>query len=200
LATAADRVAAAVDAAAAGATLGQIATSLGFWKQASESIAPLPARNFARPFEQLRQACDTWQAVHGQRPRAFLANLGPLAHHSARATWSKNFLEAGGFEVIGNAGFATAEAAAGAFAESGASVAVICSSDKLYPEFVPQAAAGLRAAGARTIVLAGHPGDNEQSWRAAGVDRFIFLKCDVLQTLRELLREQGVIKDGEPSE
>ncbi len=56
--------------------------------------------------------------------------------------------------------------------------------------------------GARSIVLAGHPGDNEQAWRAAGVDRFIFMKCDVLETLRELLREQGVMlkKESQPNE
>ena len=82
--------------------------------------------------------------------------------------------------MIGNDGFADADAAAAALAESGAEIAVICSSDKLYPDVVPPAAAKLREAGARSIVLAGHPGDNEQAWTAAGVDRFIFMKCDVL--------------------
>jgi methylmalonyl-CoA mutase len=50
----------------------------------------------------------------------------------------------------------------------------------------------LKAAGARTVVLAGNPGANEAAWRAAGVSRFIFIKCDVLGTLREMLREEGV--------
>ena len=45
-----------------------------------------------------------------------------------------------------------------ALADSGAKIAVICSSDKLYPELVPVAAAKLKAAGARSVVLAGHPG------------------------------------------
>jgi methylmalonyl-CoA mutase len=42
-------------------------------------------------------------------------------------------------------------------------------------------------------VLAGNPGDNEPVWQAAGVDRFIFIKCDVLETLRAILREEGVL-------
>jgi methylmalonyl-CoA mutase len=197
LASAADQTAAAVQAAAEGATIGQVAGGLGFRSGSSESMTPLEPRNFAEPFEQLRDACDAWQATHGQRPRVFLANFGPLAHHTARATWSKNFFEAGGFEVIGNEGFADADAAASAFADSEAAVAVICSSDKLYPDVVPQAAAKLKESGAQAIVLAGHPGENESTWRAAGVDRFIFMKCNVLQTLRELLQEQGVLKDGE---
>ncbi len=114
--------------------------------------------------------------------------MGPVSHHTARATYSKNFFEAGGFSVVTNNGFPDADAAAKAFAASGAPIAVICSSDKLYPDLVPQLAGKLKAAGAKSVVLAGNPGANEQAWRAAGVDRFIFMKCDVLATLREILR------------
>jgi methylmalonyl-CoA mutase len=148
---------------------------------------------FAQPFEELRDVSDAWQAVHGKRPLVFLANMGPAAHHTARATYAKNFFEAGGFEVIGNNGFPDAAAAARAFAASGATVGVICSSDKLYPDVVPQVAPKLKAEGARSVVLVGNPGGNEASWRKAGVDRFIFIKCDVLATLREMLREEGVL-------
>jgi methylmalonyl-CoA mutase len=182
----------AITAAADGATIGQIATALGFGQERTE-VARLHSRYFAEPFEQLRAASDAWQAAHGKRPSAFLANMGPLAHHTARATYAKNFFEAGGFNVVTTGGFADAAVAAQAFAQSGASIAVICSSDKLYPEIVPPLAAQLKAAGARCVVLAGNPGPNEQAWRAAGVDRFIFIKCDVLATLRELLQEEGVL-------
>jgi methylmalonyl-CoA mutase len=182
----------AVEAAVAGASLGQMARALGFHKTPTV-IPPLTPHPFAQPFEELRAASDAWQAAHGKRPRVFLANMGPVAHHTARATYSKNFFEAGGFEVVGNDGFRDARDATKAFAESRATVTVICSSDKLYPEVVPQVAPGLKAAGARTVVLAGNPGANEAAWRAAGVDRFIFIKCDVLATLREMLREEGVL-------
>ncbi len=73
---------------------------------------------------------------------------------------------------------------------------MICSSDKLYPDVVPAAAEKLKTAGARSVVLAGNPGENEQPWHEAGVDRFIFLKCNVLETLRALLVEQGVVSNG----
>jgi methylmalonyl-CoA mutase len=179
----------------AGASLGQLARALGFHAEPTV-IPPLTPHLFARPFEDLRDASDAWRASHGRRPRVFLANLGPVAHHTARATYAKNFFEAGGFEVVGNDGFQDADAAARAFADSGATVAVICSSDKLYPDVVPQVAPKLRAAGARSVVLAGNPGTNEAVWRAAGVDRFIFIKCDVLATLREMLREEGVLMGG----
>jgi methylmalonyl-CoA mutase len=181
-----------VEAAENGASLGELASALGFHAEPT-TLSPIAPHMFARPFEELRDASDAWQAAHGRRPRVFLANLGPVAHHTARATYAKNFFEAGGFEVVGNNGFKDADAAAKAFAESGATVAVICSSDKLYLEVVPQTAPRLKAAGARSVVLAGNPGANEAAWRAAGVDRFIFIKCDVLGTLREMLREEGVL-------
>jgi methylmalonyl-CoA mutase len=181
-----------VELAESGASIGQLARALGFHTQ-PVAIPPLTPHMFARPFEELRDASDAWRAAHGKRPRVFLVNLGSAAHHTARATYAKNFFEAGGFEVIGNNGFRDPDTAAKAFADSGATVAVICSSDKLYPELVPQVAPKLKAAGARSVVLAGNPAANEAAWRAAGVDRFIFIKCDVLATLREMLREEGVL-------
>ena len=192
IAISADKMAAAVAAATEGASIGQLATTLGFHRESTE-IVPLELRSFAEPFEELRDASDAWAETHGRRPRIFLANMGPVSHFTARATYARNFFEAGGFEVVAGDGFQDAEAAANAFAKSGAHVAVICSSDKLYPELVPQVAAKLKRAGVRTVVLAGNPGANEQAWRAAGVDRFIFIKSDVLATLREVLREEGVI-------
>jgi methylmalonyl-CoA mutase len=181
-----------VELAEQGASIGQLARALHFHVEPM-AIPPLAPHMFARPFEVLRHASDVWQAVHGVRPRVFLANMGPVAHHTARATYAKNFFEAGGFEAVSSGGFKDADAAARAFAQSGARVAVICSSDKLYPEMVPQVAPKLKAAGARSVVLAGNPGANEAAWRAAGVDRFIFIKCDVLDTLSQMLREEGVL-------
>lgn len=182
----------AVAAAAEEASLGQLARSMGFHKEPT-AIPPLTPHPFAQPFEELRDASDAWQASHGKRPRVFLANMGPTSHHIARATYAKNFFEAGGFEVIGNNGFRDGTAAAKAFADSGATIGVICSSDKLYPEVVPQVAPKLKAAGARSVVLAGNPAANETAWRSFGVDRFIFIKCDVLATLRAMLQEEGVL-------
>lgn len=195
-ADASDRTASAILAASAGASIGQLSAALGFHEEQRSAIAPLAPHAFAQPFEELRDASDEWQAKHGRRPGVFLANLGSAAHYTARAAYAKGFFEAGGFEVIGAGGAGGSgdvDAVARALAESGAKIAVICSSDKLYPEVVPQVAPRLKAAGARTVVLAGNPGANKESWQQAGVDRFIFVKCDVLATLREILCEQGVL-------
>jgi methylmalonyl-CoA mutase len=107
-------------------------------------------------------------------------------------TYAKNFFEAGGFATASRDGPADVNTAVEAFKPSGAKITVICSTDQLYETAVEQLAPKLKAAGARTVILAGHPGANEAKYRAAGVDRFIFVKCDVIETLRSLLREEGV--------
>ena len=123
----------------------------------------------------------------------FLANMGTPVDFIARSTYALNFFQAGGFEVINNDGFTDPSAAAAAFVQSNCGIAVICSSDKKYEQVAEETAQQLKASGARTVILAGNPGTNEAKYRAAGIDRFIFVRCDVLNTLQELLHEEGVL-------
>jgi methylmalonyl-CoA mutase len=187
---------AACAAAAAGATLGGLRAGL----PAGGPVATAPAVPIARDaalFEELRDAADAHAVRTGARPRVFLAVLrdprGPIPQHGARAGFSRNLFEAGGFEVLTNDGFADAAAAAAAFAASGAEGAAICSSDAAYPEVVPDLARALTAGGARFVALAGRPGEHEAAWRAAGVGVFVFLGCDAHAVLRGLLVDLGAL-------
>ena len=67
----------------------------------------LPCLRLAQPFEALRDASDRMLATTGARPKIFLANLGAIADFTARATFAKNFFEAGGIEAVTNDGFAS---------------------------------------------------------------------------------------------
>jgi methylmalonyl-CoA mutase len=64
------------------------------------TFAPLLRMRLAEPYERLREASDRMLAATGARPKVFLANLGALADFNARATFSKNFFEAGGIEAV----------------------------------------------------------------------------------------------------
>jgi methylmalonyl-CoA mutase len=189
-----DLAAAAVAAAAAGATNGQMSAALA--KAAGgepAKVTPLAIHPYAAAYEELRLACDAHLEATGRRPRVFLANLGTPAEFIGRSTFAMNFFQAGGFEEINPDGFADPQAAVAAFRASGANVAVICSTDAKYETLAEPTAQALKAAGARSVVLAGNPGANEPRFRAAGIDRFIYIRCDVLGTLRDLLREEGVL-------
>jgi methylmalonyl-CoA mutase len=181
---------AAIAAAMDGATLGQIAGQLTPREATPTVLSPLAVHPYDAAFEDLRDAADAFESSRGHRPRAYLAGIGSIAEQVARKNYTRNFFEAGGFEVIGTeAKFDVSEAAA-AFAVSGARIAVICSTDKQYATAVAELAPKLKAAGARTVVLAGHPGQSEAGYRAAGVDQFIYMRCDVLGTLWSLLRAE----------
>jgi methylmalonyl-CoA mutase len=181
---------AAVAAAEAGASLGQIAEKLVPEGGQRTVMAPLAVHPYDAAFEELRDAAEAFESKHGNRPRVYLAGVGSIAEQVARKNYARNFFEAGGFEVLAReAKFDVAEAAS-AFAVSGAKIAVICSTDKQYATSVAALVPKLKAAGARTVVLAGHPGQSEAAYRAAGVDRFIYVRCDVLETLWSLFHAE----------
>jgi methylmalonyl-CoA mutase len=79
-------------------------------------------------------------------------------------------------------------ALAAAFKASGAALACLCSSAKVYAEHAVPAAKALQAAGAEHIYLAGRPGEQEAAFRAAGVNDFVFAGGDALATLQEVYR------------
>ncbi|WP_407529579.1 methylmalonyl-CoA mutase family protein [Methylobacterium oryzisoli] len=145
----------------------------------------LPSRRFAEPFERLRDASDAFLERTGARPRVFLANLGPIAAFNTRATFARNAFEAGGIEPVTNDGFPDHAAMAEAFRAAGTPLACLCSSDAIYAEQAVAAAQALRAAGARTVYLAGRPGELEAALREAGVSRDLYAGCDLLRLLAE---------------
>jgi methylmalonyl-CoA mutase len=79
-------------------------------------------------------------------------------------------------------------ALAAAFKSSGADLACLCSSDKVYAGRAAAAAKALQAAGARHIYLAGRADEQEAALRAAGVNDFVFAGVDALTVLQEAYR------------
>ncbi|MDB5501739.1 MAG: Methylmalonyl-CoA mutase [Tardiphaga sp.] len=144
------------------------------------ALAPI---RLATPFEALRDKSDHILARQGARPKVFLANLGTAADFTARATFAKSFFETGGIEAVDTEGFVEPAALAEAFKASGAALACLCSSDKLYPAHATAAAKALQTAGAKHIYLAGKPGELETALRQAGVKDFIFAGGDALAML-----------------
>lgn len=180
---------AAVAAAAAGATVGAMAAALA---GEATSVTALAKHRFAESFEALRDASDAYAKATGEQPKIFLANLGPIAKHTGRATFAKNFFEVGGIRALANEGFKDAESCAKAFQQSGAKIAILCSADPIYEEMVPSVAPALKNAGCKYLFLAGSPGEHKETYMKAGVDDFIFLGCDVLQSLRSTHATLGV--------
>ncbi|MCG3210971.1 MAG: Methylmalonyl-CoA mutase [Anaerolineae bacterium] len=180
-------LAAAIDAALAGATLGELARTLRHGDETVTSVTPLALYRAAAPFEALRDFAEDYATEHGHRPRVFLANLGPIPQHKARADFATDFFQVGGFEVLNNNGFAAPDAAAQAALDSGAPIVVICSTDDDYPQAVPPICRQVKAANPDvTVVLAGYPADQIEAHKAAGVNEFIHVRADVVDVLGRL--------------
>ncbi len=156
-------------------------------------VTPLAIARLAAPFEALRDAADRQTARTGKPAQIFLAGLGPLAEHAARATWVKNALAAGGIATVEQSGLASAADVVAAFKTSGASVTCLCGTDAVYADSGVAAAKALKSAGAAHVYLAGRPGAREAELRAAGVDGFLFAGQDALATLGDLHRALGIV-------
>lgn len=180
-----------IKAAEAGHTLAELNACLGGQR---EEARALERRRKAESFEALRDASDAELEKSGKRPQIFLANMGRIAQHTARATFARNFFEAGGVEAITNEGFMEPADAAKAFQDSGAKLAILCGSDVQYGDSAVAFAKALKSAGVERLYLAGRPGELEGALKEAGVDEFISMGCDVLGTLRGALGQLGVIE------
>ena len=202
-------VEAAIEAFSNGATLGQVAAA-GCKAEEIETITPITAHHWTERYEALRFDTERYMKETGKNVEVFLANMGPIPQHKARADFSTSFLQVGEFNVHLNNGFQDDEGKPGSRYEKCVAalkagiddkgtpydVAVICSTDKTYPEDVPALAPMLKAANPNmTLFLAGAaPKDLEAIYLAAGVDDFISVKANCFATLKKLQQKKGMIE------
>lgn len=132
----------------------------------------------ATDFEALRLETE----AAAKRPKVFMLTIGNLAMRLARAQFSTNFFGCAGYEIIDNLGFNTVEEGVDAALAKDADVVVICSSDDEYAELAPAAYKYL--AGRAEFVVAGNPACTEEL-KAAGINDFVHVRCNVLDTLRD---------------
>jgi len=150
----------------------------------ANAMALTPMRH-AEPFERLRDKSDLYRKMHGARPKVFLACLGRPADFNARSSFAKSLFEAGGIEAVEGDGGNLAKR----FKESGAKLACLCSSDKVYEREAEAAAKALREAGAKLIYLAGRPGPKQAAFEQAGIGSFLHQGCDTLAILNDAYDE-----------
>lgn len=152
------------------------------WKpRPTASATPLELKRIAEPFERLRAANEAREVG----PRAFLALVGPIARHSARAGFMRNLLDAGGISAIDGPVAGEAEEIVSAYSKSGAPIAVLCGSDADYADDAAALASALKGAGAE-VWLAGRPKDGREELEAAGVSRFVAAGDDAIAILTDV--------------
>ncbi|WP_127479806.1 methylmalonyl-CoA mutase family protein [Nocardioides pantholopis] len=138
----------------------------------------LPVREPDGAFDAVRPYGASFEALRDE-PAAtpvFLATMGSIAAHTARATFATNLFAAGGVAVEVAGPTTGVEDLRAAYAASGRSpVVCLAGPDPAYAEWGEQAAAALREAGASHVILAGRPTDYVDDSCAMGVDALAFL-------------------------
>lgn len=131
-------------------------------------------QRYGAAFEAMRDEPAT-QAV-------FLATLGPVAAHTARASFAANLLAAGGIPVMVAGATDGVESLLDAYdAQDKPPVVCLCGTDAAYLDWGAEAIAALRQDGATWVILAGKPGDRTvdpslvDDSAAMGLDALSFL-------------------------
>jgi methylmalonyl-CoA mutase len=136
---------------------------------------------YAEPFERLRD-----RAAALGTPTVFLATLGPLAEHTARASFCTNLFAAGGVRAV-DAGTVSVQDVAAAFAASGAALACVVGSNERYASEAVEVARALAAQAPARLYLAGDPGRLRDDLGAAGVAGYVVLGEDAVALLDDAL-------------
>lgn len=148
----------------------------------------LPEREPRPELPQVRPYGHAFEALRDEpaADKVFLATMGPVSAHTARATFATNLFAAGGIDVVNAGAHDDATAVVSSYAEAGPEsrrpVVCLAGADQAYAAWGAELVAALRDAGARWVVLAGRPGERTvaaelvDDWAANGVDALAFLR------------------------
>jgi len=145
---------------------------------ADEGATAFPTFRLAEPFERIRERTMRHARETGRAPRVLLLKRGDAKMRTARVNFMLNFLGCAGFEI------AESEDYAGA----GADLIVLCSSDAEYLPFAQEVCAAVRV----PVIVAGNPKDQIDALKAAGVEGFIHIGSDAVETLTDWQQRLGV--------
>ncbi|HET6562693.1 MAG TPA: methylmalonyl-CoA mutase family protein [Marmoricola sp.] len=115
----------------------------------------------------------------------FVATMGSVAQHTARATFVHNLLAAGGVAAVDAGPTSNPDEVLAAY--TGHPVVTLAGPDKAYEQWGSELVAALRSAGARHVILAGNPGPTTVP--AESVDDSCALGIDALAFLHRVREE-----------
>ncbi|AWB91346.1 methylmalonyl-CoA mutase subunit beta [Aeromicrobium chenweiae] len=139
----------------------------------------LPERRpYAEPLEVHRYAGE-FEALRDERVEqpVFLASMGPIAAHTARATFAANLLAAGGIDTVVAGPTEGPDDVLAAHERAGSpSVVCLAGNDAAYEQWGADLVTALRGAGATYVVLAGKADVGADTTIAMGLDALAFLR------------------------
>ncbi len=148
----------------------------------------VPARD-SEVFEALRDRT----AAAAEKPKVFLACLGARRDFGGREMFTSNVLLVAGIEFPESEG-GTPEEIAAQVAASGAKMAILCSSARVYAAQAMDVARALKAAGVESVFIAGRKAETAAEDVDTAIDGEVFDGMDVVAFLESTLDRIGVAK------
>jgi len=123
----------------------------------------------AEPFEMIRQRTNEHAKATGRYPKVLLLQRGDVKMKGARTNFCMNFLGCAGFDIVESDEYQGTDA----------DLIVLCSSDPEYLAFAQEVCPKVKV----PVLIAGNPKEQIPALEAAGVQGFLHIQSDAIQTL-----------------
>jgi methylmalonyl-CoA mutase len=148
-------------------------------ESAEDVLAEAPGEfRLALPFERIRQRTARHAQETGRLPEVLLLKRGDVKMRTARANFSLNFFGCAGFQISESEEYEGTQA----------DLIVLCSSDAEYLAFAQEVCPKVSV----PVIVAGNPKEQIDALKAAGVQGFIHIQSDAVQTLTDWQDRLGV--------
>lgn len=145
---------------------------------AAEPARSLPQVRVAEPFEKIRRRTTEHARASGRYPKVLLLKRGDVKMKGARSNFCFNFFGCAGFDMV----------EAEEYQGTDADLIVLCSSDAGYLAFAQEVCANVTV----PVLVAGNPKEQIEALQAAGVQGFIHIFSDLIQTLTQWQDKLGM--------
>jgi methylmalonyl-CoA mutase len=132
----------------------------------------------AEVFERIRMRTEKHAAKTGRRPRILLLERGDLKMRQARSQFVMNLFGCGGFDI----------SISDQYEGSDADLIVLCSSDPEYPALAAEVCPKVK----QPVIVAGNPKEHIEALNAAGVQGYVHVLSNAVDTLTEWQNRLGI--------
>ena len=144
----------------------------------AEMTSPLPQVRVSEPIEKIRQRTIDHALATGRYPKVLLLTRGDVKMRGARSNFCLNFFGCAAFDMV----------VSEEYKDAGADLIILCSSDSEYLALAQDVCSKVKV----PVLVAGNPKDQIEALQAAGVQGFVHVLSDAVQTLTEWQNKLGM--------
>ncbi len=144
-------------------------------------------------FEALRLSVENFASKGFQIPKVYLFTHGNLTMRKARASFITGFFGCAGYKIQEAPLVKNLQEGIEKALEAKPEIIVLCSSDEEYADMIPAIKEIREKLSDTQIVVAGNPADSVQVLNEAGVQHYISLRTNLLETLQHFNQIFGIV-------